>query len=244
MYCVEQQRNVVCVLIVVGVRIYRQGLALALNSSDALAVIDEASDCRSARDAIIRARPDVVILDVVLADSLALMRDLRMQFPATRVIAFAVGPASADIIACAEAGAAGYVAADASIDELIAAVVGLMANELICSPRIAHDLFRRIGAHEPRSQAEPPLTARERQVLELIRDGLSNKEIARTLDVAVSTAKNHVHNLLEKLKVPSRGHAAARSIHSGHLGGGTLGFTLMASALDELYWLAASAAVF
>jgi DNA-binding NarL/FixJ family response regulator len=236
---VAQQMNVIRVLIVAGVRIYRQGLASALSSSEALAVVDEVSDSRSARDAIIQARPDVVILDVALTDSLALMRDLRAQFAATQVIAFAVGPDSASIIACAEAGAAGYVAADASIDELIAAVVGLMANELVCSPRIAHDLFRRIGAQEPRSQAEPPLTARERQVLELVRDGLSNKEIARTLNIAVSTVKNHVHNLLEKLKVPSRGHAAARSIRTRHLGGGTLGFTLMASALDELGWLAA-----
>lgn len=202
---IERQIGTVRVLIVVGVRLYRQGLASALGSCDAIASVAEASDSSSARDAILSTRPDVVILDVALGDSLEMMRDLRVQFPATRVIAFAVGQASADIIACAEAGAAGYVPADASIDDLVAAAVGAIAGELRCPPRIAHDLFRRIGAQEPRNwHAEPSLTVRERQVLKLVREGLSNKEIARKLDIAVSTVKNHVHNLLEKLEVTSR----------------------------------------
>jgi two-component system nitrate/nitrite response regulator NarL len=203
--------NAIRVLIVVGVRLYRQGLAAALRSCDALALVGEASDSNSARDAILTIRPDVVILDVALRDSLEMMRDLRVQFPSARVIAFAVGQASADIIACAEAGAAGYVPADASIDDLVAAAVGVVAGELACPPRIAHDLFRRIGAQEPRTvQAEPSLTARERQVLKLVREGLSNKEIARKLDIAVSTVKNHVHNLHDKLEATSRSRVSTR----------------------------------
>ncbi|MER2634573.1 MAG: response regulator transcription factor [Rhizobiaceae bacterium] len=206
----QRQSKSIRVLIVVGVRIYREGLASALSSYEALTLVGVASDSSSALDAIISTSPDVVILDVALGDSLAMMRDLRVQFPATRVIAFAVRQASADIIACAEAGAAGYVPADTSIDGLVMAAVGVVAGELICPPRIANDLFRRIGAQEPQSwRAEATLTARERQVLGMLRERLSNKEIARKLDIAVSTVKNHVHKILEKLEVPSRGHVAA-----------------------------------
>lgn len=202
-------------LIVVGVRLYRQGLSAALSSYRSLVIAGEAEDGASALGAIVATRPDVVILDVALPGSLDLMHDLSARMPSLRVIAFAVGEASADVIACAEAGAAGYVAADASVEDLVAAVVGVVAGELICSPRIAHELFRRIGSQPPRRwQGDTPLTLRERQVLDLLRDGLSNKEIARRLDIAVSTVKNHVHNLLKKLGATSRSHLMARAVAS------------------------------
>lgn len=201
-------------LIVAEVRLYREGLVAALSRRDAVTVVGQAGDFAQARAAICALRPQVVVLDVSLPAALELTEELRRDAPDLRVVAFAVSPSSADIIACAEAGAAGYVAADASIEQLVDGIIGVAAGKLICPPSVAFELFRRIGApHQPRSfAAETALTAREREVLRLLRTGRSNKEIARSLNIAVSTVKNHVHRVLEKTEATSRSDAARAAV--------------------------------
>src|SRR5262249_43038538 len=126
--------------------------------------------------------------------------------------AFAVNEVAADIIECAEAGAAGYVSADASIDDVRMAIEGIARSELACSPRIAAQLFGRISERVDRWPVEArTLTSRERQVLDCLRQGQSNKEIAQTLNIAEPTVKNHVHHLLEKLDVTTRAQAVAHA---------------------------------
>lgn len=201
------------VVVAVTIRLYREGLIAALGNCPAIDVVAQAADRNAARSAIEALRPDVVVLDVSMRGGLDLVKELAASAPSSRVIAFAVEPNSADIIACAEAGAAGYVTADAALEELSAAIVGAVAGELACPPTVAHALFRRLGTG-PRASMPPPipLTHRERQVLAHLEDGLSNKEIARAMNLAVSTVKNHVHHLLAKLDVPTRGLAASRGI--------------------------------
>ena len=209
----------VAVHIVADVRLYREGLAASLARLDRLRVV-AASACRA--DALAQAReksPDVVVVDMATRESLDLIADLRREVSASKILAFAVEEVTTDILECAEAGAAGYVAADASIDELVSAIERIAREELVCSPRIAAHLFRRISERAdgwlPGTQSRM-LTSRERQVLDFIRHGHSNKEIAQKLNIAEPTVKNHVHHLLEKLEVTSRAQAAARATLTPH----------------------------
>jgi two-component system nitrate/nitrite response regulator NarL len=202
------------ILIVADVRLYREGLAASLANREHLTVVATSA---SRADAHVRVRelsPNVVIVDITTRESLELIADLRREAPNSKVLAFAVEEISPQILDCAEAGAAGYVSADASIDELVAAIECIGNEELLCSPRVAATLFRNIFERAHRftpTGAEKTLTIRERQVLGFIRQGHSNKEIAQQLHIAEATVKNHVHHLLEKLNVASRGQAAARA---------------------------------
>ena len=200
-------------LIVADVRLYREGMHGSLSSRPQFSVVGVASNVDEALRLAVEVRPDVVIVDMASRQSLAVIRRIRHHAPNVHVVGFGVEEIEGEVLACAEAGLAGYVPCDASLDELVARIEGVVRGELICTPRMAAALFRRL---ELRGQPESPrpqaliLTARERQVLMLIDGGLSNKEIAVQLHIEVSTVKNHVHNVLDKLHVPSRMQAAAQ----------------------------------
>ena len=112
---------------------------------------------------------------------------------------------------------AGFVTRDSSVDELLAVLEAAMVGEIRCSPRITGTLFRRVSTLAARRETGSigNLTAREMDVLRCIERGLSNKEISRDLGIELSTVKNHVHNLLDKLGVHRRGEAAAQLRDSG-----------------------------
>jgi two-component system, NarL family, nitrate/nitrite response regulator NarL len=200
------------VLVVADVRLYREGLAVSLSLCAQFVVIGACASRVEAFERARAARPDVVLLDMATRESFELIRDLRAEVPPCKVLAFAVEEVASDILECAEAGAAGYVTADASLEELTTAIERIARAELVCSPRIAAQLFGRMSERGARGLAETrTLTTRERQVLDCIRLGQSNKEIARKLNIAETTVKNHVHHLLEKLSVTTRAQAAALS---------------------------------
>ena len=203
------------VLIVVDVRLYREGLAASLGVSPQLAVVGTCATRGEALERVQQIHPDVVLLDVAMRESLDLIRALRTDAPRCKVLAFAVEETAADIIECAEAGAAGYVTADASIDDLVTAIDRIARAELVCSPQIAAQLFGRISERGERPAFETAaLTVRERQVLTCIRQGKSNTDIGQKLNIADPTVKTHVHHLLEKLDVTSRAQAAAQAMMS------------------------------
>ncbi|HEY7075690.1 MAG TPA: response regulator transcription factor, partial [Solirubrobacteraceae bacterium] len=157
-------------------------------------------------------RFDVIVLDVTGEDAGGLIRRWSRE-PARGLVAIGVPDAQERVLSFAEAGVLGFVEREAAVDELVAGIEAAARGEAHCSPRVATTLLRRITAlnapSEPRSDPAA-LTARERQIVELIAEGLSNKEIASRLYIEVATVKNHVHNILDKLKVSRRGEAAAR----------------------------------
>jgi DNA-binding NarL/FixJ family response regulator len=202
------------VLLVADVRLYREGLADSLTSRGRLTVCGTSGTRAEALAGVSSLQPDVVAIDTAMRESLEVIRDLRRHRSQAKILAFAVDESSSDVLDCAEAGATGYVAADASLDDLVLAIERIAREELVCSPRVAARLFDRISRSadpSPASSSFHGLTIRERQVLELIREGYSNKEIGQKLNIAEPTVKNHVHHLLAKLDVPSRGQAAARA---------------------------------
>jgi two-component system nitrate/nitrite response regulator NarL len=158
-------------------------------------------------------QPDVIIIDIGAPDSFAVAKSLGISLPTVKIVAFAVNEVDYLVLACAEAGIAGYVGPDGSETDLVAAVEYALRGELYCSPRIAALLFRRVAAlsAQPRKPSEQAsLTQREQQILGLVGEGMSNKEIGRALRIGDSTVKNHVHSILEKLEVHRRGEAAAQ----------------------------------
>jgi two-component system nitrate/nitrite response regulator NarL len=194
------------------VRFYEQGLAHVLARD-----FDVVGTASSLRDGLQRMRdllppPSVALLDLGHPDGLAAAQAMRDRLPAVRRVALGIREVEPDVIAWAEAGVDGFVSRDASLDDLMATVAAVAAGETLCSPKVAATLLRRVatlaGERHP-AAAHPPLTAREHEIVGLIDQGLSNKEIATRLRIELPTVKNHVHNLLEKLQVHRRGEAAA-----------------------------------
>jgi DNA-binding NarL/FixJ family response regulator len=199
-------------VIVADVRLYREGMRASLSNRPPFVVVGAVATVAEALSLTAAAAPHVVIVDMATRGRLDVVRSIRDAAPGVHIVGFGVEEIESEILACAEAGLAGYVPCDASLDDLVARIDSVCRGELLCTPRMAATLFRRLEIREAERPPAGPLdlTIREREVLALIDRGLSNKEIAVQLHIEVSTVKNHVHNLLEKLQVPSRMHAAAR----------------------------------
>ena len=199
------------VLVIGDVRLYREGLALALSARGFLPVAGAATPLDSLSKAR-ELRPATAIVDVTSRGALDLIFELHQAPERPKILGLAVDEDSADVIACAEAGADGYVTIDATLDDLERAIAHIGQEELLCSPRIAATLFRCLAHGNGRvaEAADNLLTPREREIWKCIGQGLSNKEIARALNISVLTVKNHVHHLLRKLNVSTRSQAASR----------------------------------
>lgn len=213
-------------LIVADIRLYREGLAGVLDRQDQFRVAGTAADAEGAFTELRGGQPDVVLVDMAMPDGLETARAIIDLAPAVKVVALSVAETERDVLACAEAGMAGYVPRQGSLADLIAALECAARGEALCSPRVAAGLLRRVAAlaaTQPKGLAQAHLTAREREILQLLDGGLANKEIAQRLGIEVATVKNHVHNILEKLQVHRRGEAAARArvIQPRHVSGST-----------------------
>jgi two-component system, NarL family, nitrate/nitrite response regulator NarL len=208
-------REPIAIVIAVAVRLYRDGLATTLSAQQHLSVKGTAGTAQEAQAAVRDHQPDLVIVDVSLHDVLGLLRMLRAESSTIRLLAFAVREDVVTILEYAEAGADGFVTANGSVADLVEAIERTAAGELLCSPQIAAQLLRR-AVHQPSCPAQHSLdarlTGREQQVFSLLKQGWSNKEIAGKLVIAEATVKNHVHHVLEKLQVTTRGRAAAAGL--------------------------------
>ena len=155
--------------------------------------------------------PDLVLVDVTAGAGVATLRELAVTNPESRLLAVGVRDTDHDVLTCIEAGATGYVTRDASLADLAEAAHAVVRGETIASPHVIASLMRRVAtlSANGRRGGVAELTARELEVVELIERGLSNKEIAAQLSIAVTTVKNHVHSILEKLHVHRRGEAAS-----------------------------------
>jgi two-component system, NarL family, nitrate/nitrite response regulator NarL len=195
------------VLVVAAIRLYRDGVADALRALPDVEYATTAANGAAAVAAARRVDCNVVLLDMEIESSTQTAAALITARPDIRVVALGVQEDGPDVVACAEAGVSGYVSRDASFDDLAAALRSAVRGEAPCSGKIAAGLIRHIALHA-RSQRNASgadmLTRREREVLRLLETDMSNKEIARALDLQLSTVKNHVHNVLTKLGASGR----------------------------------------
>lgn len=200
-----------CVVIVSEVRLYRDGLAAVLSAYDGIEIVARTSHWRAAVPLVARLRPDVVLADLPVVEARDAVRQLVDAGSLTvNVVVMSIGSQDGDVVPWAEAGVAGFVAREDSIDDLVGVITSVSRDEMPCSPRVAATLLRRVAALAADRPALPSrLTSREQEILSLIEHGLSNKEIGRTLSIQLATVKNHVHNILEKLQVNRRADAVA-----------------------------------
>ncbi|HEY3286099.1 MAG TPA: response regulator transcription factor [Gemmatimonadaceae bacterium] len=162
--------------------------------------------------------PHVVLLDVGLGeeDSLGVATAIRDAAPEARVVVMDLIPVNGEIIEFVNAGVCGFVLKDATFDEFVATIRAVAAGEKVLPPRLTESLFSQI-AQEVDSRGrehvmeDVRMTRREREVIELIGEGLSNKEIAQRLNIATHTVKSHVRNVMEKLALHTRLQIAAYS---------------------------------
>jgi DNA-binding NarL/FixJ family response regulator len=203
----------VSVVIVSDIRLYREGLAHVLGREPRLEVVGAHATVADALLALARSAADIVLLDTANPDALAELQVALPSLQNIRVVALGVARRDGDVIACAEAGVAGYVFRDASLEELVVTVETSARGELHCSPEMAATLLRRVANLAARREvavASHNVTQREREIVDLIDQGLSNKQIAARLCIEVATVKNHIHNVLEKLGARTRAEAAAK----------------------------------
>jgi two-component system, NarL family, nitrate/nitrite response regulator NarL len=209
------------VFVLVAVRFYRDGIADALRRDPRFQLVGSAASLEDAEQSLrsLARPPDVTLVDVELPWGAAVARVLRAGWPSVGIVVLAVREADEVILSWAEAGVSGIVSRDATLDELLDAVDAAGRAEVLTSPAVTAVLLRRVASLAgTRTGGEPPaLTRREREVVRLIGRGLSNKEIAAELRLELPTVKNHVHNVLEKLRVAHRADAAAAALARGEL---------------------------
>jgi NarL family two-component system response regulator LiaR len=189
----------------------RSGLAIFLRVMRDLELVGEASSGEEAVQVCEEVNPDVVLMDMVMPglDGAAATRAVRERCPATSVIALTSFPEEDLVQRALEAGAMGYLLKNVKADELATAIRAARAGKPTLSPEAAQALIQRAARPAPPGH---DLSAREREVLSLIRQGLSNRAIAERLVISLSTVDFHVSNILGKLGVTSRTEAVALAI--------------------------------
>jgi len=200
------------VLVVTEIRLYRDGVADALRRLPDVELVVTAADGAAAVVAARRAECDVVLVDMVLPDCTRTVRALLSARPTVKVVALGVPEDGPEVVAVAEAGIAGYVSREDTVDQVGEALRSVLRGEAACSGKVTAGLLAHIALQakvRPTAAVAAPLTPRERDVLRLIENGMSNKEIARALDLQLSTVKNHVHNVLTKFGASGRAEVSA-----------------------------------
>jgi len=205
------------VLVIEDNRLLREGIAAMLEQEggfEVVALSDDGDAIRKLKE--LGRSPDVVLLDLGLekANSLQLMATLREELPDTSFIAMDILPEHVDIVEFVEAGGAGFILKSASLQDYVDTIRRVASGENVLPPVLTTSLFTQILEATLKSGKGIPegalqLTAREREIVDLISEGLSNKDIATRLHIATHTVKSHVHNILEKLALSSRLEIAA-----------------------------------
>ena len=199
-------------------RLVREAISAILGTRENTRVVDTAVVSAAF---LAEHRPDVVLLDVGLrdADPLRVAADLQKEHPEMKVVVMDLIPIDEEIVDYVNAGVAGFVLKDATIDEFFHTIKAVSEGEKVLPRRMTETLFTQIakrasGRASNRVLEEVRMTKREHEVIELIGVGLSNKEIATRLNIATHTVKSHVRNVMEKLALHTRLQIAAYSHNS------------------------------
>jgi DNA-binding NarL/FixJ family response regulator len=211
-------------LLVDDQRLMREGLRTLLEMEPGLEVVGEASNGQEALDAYARLLPDVVLMDVRMPvlDGVEATRRLRQRWPAVRVIILTTFDDDEYVFEGLRAGALGYLLKDVSIHELAEAIHTVMAGGVLIEPSVARKVvaeFARMAvpAAKPNQNLDEPLSEREQEILRLLAQGMTNREIAQRLYLAEGTVKNYVTNILGKIGARDRTQAALRAQELGLL---------------------------
>ena len=201
-------KNPIRIFIADDNRLLREGLAAMLAEIDDITVVGMAASGQQTLEQIKQLVPEVALVDIGMPDKdgLEITQALHQELPAVKVIILGMPDLTDEIMSCIEAGAAGYILKEASFESLVDSIRSVLRGESFCSPRMAASLFSRVaelaGERIPKNSVK--LTPREIEVINKIAVGSSNKEIAGQLHIEEQTVKNHIHNILDKLKLHNR----------------------------------------
>lgn len=190
--------------------LFRRGLTMVLEEEDGIEVVAEAANGNDVVELAKELTPDVVVMDVRMPqlDGISATRSVLEAVPAAAVIMLTVSDDEADLFEAMKAGAAGYLLKEISIEEVGDAVRAVTRGERLVTPSLATKLISEFATISRRVSDRrldaPQLTTRELQVLRHVAEGQSNREIAGRLGISENTVKNHVRNILEKLRLHSR----------------------------------------
>ena len=229
----ENGREPARIIIVDDHALAREGLRDMLADEPELEVVGEAANGLEALALCSGLQPDLVLMDVRMprVDGLKATRKVKQEFPKIIVLILTMHENPDYLLEALRAGAAGYVLKDASSEEVVTAVWQALGGESPLDPELAARLLRRLAAEEkerveaPRSAREwrarllhvEPLTPREEEVLQLMKLGHTNRQIARELVISPGTAKNHVEHIIQKLVVSDRTQAVVKALELGIL---------------------------
>ncbi|MEU9795350.1 response regulator transcription factor [Streptomyces sparsogenes] len=210
------------VLLVDDHPLFREGLAAAVNLDDAFTVVGQAASAEEAVAEAERTEPDLVVMDLGLPgrSGTEATRRILCAHPEARVVVMTMSEDDDSLLAAMRAGARGYLLKGAGRDEILRALHTVARGGAVFSPRMAERLGALLGSFGTASAKEafPTLTAREREVLELLAAGLGYRQIAQRLVVTDKTVRNHVGSIFAKLQVRDRAQAIVRAREAG-LGG-------------------------
>lgn len=205
---------VIRVMVVDDHPLVRSAVARAISGDD-MVVVAEAATAEEALALAPRVAPDILLLDIAMPgmSGLELVRELAPRLPTTKILMLTVSSADRDVAEAMRSGASGYLTKDLSPEALVRALRGTQSGELIIPRRLAARLLlKALRRAAPASPAEDStmdrLTTRERDVLRLLNDGLSDRDIATALTISRRTAESHVSSILRKLEVRNRTDAA------------------------------------
>lgn len=199
--------------------IVREGLIALLNMADGIKVVGEAADGREAVDMAKQLRPDVVLMDIRMAelDGVQATREIRARFPKVHVIALTNYDDDEYVFDCLRYGASGYLMKDVSPEDLVKAIKSAVQDESLVDPSVLSKVltqFRQLTEDGP-NHTDDMLSPREKEVLEALTAGLSNKEIAQKLYIAEKTVKAHFSSIYRKMNVSTRSQAIVVAVKSG-----------------------------
>lgn len=198
--------------------IVREGLSALLSSLPDVEVVGVASNGRAAVKEVVTTRPDVAVLDLQMPDldGIEATREIARAAPTVAVLVLTMFDDDGSVFAAMRAGARGYLVKGAEQEEIARAIRAVASGEVIFGPGIAQLVLGFFAAPRPAaSEPFPQLAARERQILDLLADGLSNTTIARRLGVAPKTVANNVSSIFMKLQVADRAQAIVRARDAG-----------------------------
>jgi two-component system NarL family response regulator len=211
------------VLVVDDHALFRRGLQMVLEGEPDIEVVGEATDGDQAVRMTEETAPDVVLMDVRMPNrsGLEATRAIRDISPATKILMLTISDDEADLYEAVKAGACGYLLKEISIEEVAGAVRAVNGGQSLITPSMASKLLGEFAAmlnrRESRVVPDPHLTERELSVLKLVAQGLSNRGIGAELFISENTVKNHVRNILEKLRLHSRMEAVVYAVRENLL---------------------------
>jgi DNA-binding NarL/FixJ family response regulator len=208
--------SVTRILIVDDHAIVRRGIQMLLDTDPSIHIVGEAEDCQDAVGKAKRLQPDVILMDLVIPQGggIEAIEKIKRDSPNFKIIVLTTFGDEPRVKAAMEAGADGYLLKDADGDALLQAVHAAQKGDMPIHPHVAHHLVRHFTKREE-MKGSGSLTEREKEILRLVSQGLSNKAIAQDLSLSVGTVKVHVSHILDKLGVSNRTEATMRALQMG-----------------------------